>query len=608
MKNKKIICLLVLVLVVFGLASCGNKKNKNDVELDDYGDIIIRPGQEATIVDFWMYGDNIELGVYTKLKDEFNKKYEGQIKVNMVVKDSEGYGNALNLVLNGSKAPDIFYISETGFKQQAEQGTLLDITPYVNNSKDYVVEDMWESAVSRFQYDVNTKTNDGPDKKFYGVPKDIGPTVIYYNETMFKRAGVTSISVAKEDLEAFNNNTKADDRGKKKSEYGIDCVVKEKGYFIDNSGNKWFNNQIPMNWEETVALARHVQDNENDPNVYGYFTEWWFNYGWTVGGDCIQWIPTDDPNYTGGYWDFTLMDDSKNYIVADDAQPFEINGHTYQPGEIISYQDKLVNEAPAQMGVQDTTKKIIEEKVLAACASGQLNELPSQKEAFVEFVRVGTKTDVVVDTVNGQNLMGYGVCPSPKSIGSDAQKTKLFYNKKVAMLVDVRAAVTHFRDYLTDEWDVAPLPMYKEYDENGDVKVHGVEAGHSGSIGIGIWAKTKVANAAWKFVEFIGGEYGQAEQSKTGFAIPLQRHLANNEEIFLQTDKSPRNSKIFIPAAERQIAGDWWYLKDNEWIHPWANVLNGSVRNGTMKFSDFFGCDAYKRTYETLLKYSQKKK
>ena len=124
MKSKKIVCLVMAVLVVFGLASCGNKKNKNDVELDDYGDIIIRPGQEATIVDFWMYGDNIELGVYTKLKDEFNKKYEGQIKVNMVVKDSEGYGNALNLVLNGSKAPDIFYISETGFKQQAEQGTL----------------------------------------------------------------------------------------------------------------------------------------------------------------------------------------------------------------------------------------------------------------------------------------------------------------------------------------------------------------------------------------------------------------------------------------------------------------------------------------------------
>ena len=343
MKSKKIICLVMAVLVVFGLASCGNKKNKNDVELDDDGEIIVRPGQEATIVDFWMYGDNIELGVYQKLVSEFNKKHEGAIKVNMVVKDSEGYGNALNLVLRGSKAPDIFYISEIGFKAQAEQGTLLDITPYVNNSKDYVVEDMWDSAVSRFQYDVNTKTNDGPDKKFYGVPKDIGPTVIYYNETMFKRAGVTSISVAAEDLEAFNNNEKADDRGKKKSEYGIDCVVKEKGYFIDNSGNKWFNNQVPMNWEETVALATLVQKNENDPNVYGYFTEWWFNYGWSVGGDCIQYIPTNDSKYAGGVWDFTLMDDSANYIVADDAEPFTINGNTYQPGEIISYQDKLVN-------------------------------------------------------------------------------------------------------------------------------------------------------------------------------------------------------------------------------------------------------------------------
>ena len=607
MKNKKIICLLVLVLVVFGLASC-NKKNKNDVELDDEGNVVVRPGQEATIVDFWFYGDEIELEVYKKLVSEFNKKNEGAIKIKMAAKPSDGYSDALNLTLQGSNAPDIFYISEIGFKQQAEQGTLLDITDYVNNSKDYVVADMWDSAVSRFQYDVNTKTNDGPNKRFYGVPKDIGPTVIYYNETMFERAGVTSISVAAEDLEAFNNNEKADDRGKKKSEYGIDCVVKEKGYFVDNSGNKWFNNQIPMNWDEVVTLARLIQDNQADPNTYGYFTEWWFNYGWTVGGDCIQWIESDAAGYTGGYWDFTLMDDSKNYIVADDADPFEINGHTYKPGEIISYQDKLVNEVPTQMGVMDTTKKEVEEKVLQACASGQLNELPSQREAFVEFVRLGTKTNVVVDTVNGENLMGYGVCPSPKSIGSDAEKTRQFSSKKVAMLVDVRAAVTQFRKTLTDKWDVAPLPMYKEYDAEGNVTVHGVEAGHSGSIGIGIWAKTKVANAAWKFVEFIGGRYGQAEQSKTGFAIPLQRDLAKDEEIFLQTNQSPRNSKIFIPAAERQIAGDWWYLKDNEWIHPWANLLNGSVRNGDLTLSGFYNSTEYAKTYATLLKYTEKTK
>ena len=78
-----------------------------------------------------------------------------------------------------------------------------------------------------------------------------------------------------------------------------------------------------MSWEETNACATHVQNymrnTLGDKNGYGYFTEWWFNYGWTVGGDFIQQIPTDNPDYRGYYYDFTLLDNTTNYIVADDC-------------------------------------------------------------------------------------------------------------------------------------------------------------------------------------------------------------------------------------------------------------------------------------------------
>ena len=121
---------------------------------------------------------------------------------------------------------------------------------------------------------------------------------------------------------------------------------------------------------------------------------------------------------------------------------------------------------------------------------------------------------------------------------------------------------THLSDcgYFTEDLvTIDSVINDKEYDANGNVKVHGVPAGHSGSVGVAINAKTQVPNAAWKFLEYIGGEYGQSVQSKTGFAIPLQKHLALDDEIFLQSNQNPRNAIIFIDAAENQKAGDWWY-------------------------------------------------
>ena len=244
----------------------------------------------------------------------------------------------------------------------------------------------------------------------------------------------------------------------------------------------------------------------------------------------------------------------------------------------------------------------------------KLNKLPSQREAFTEFVRLAAKTTTVVDTVNGVNLMGYGVTPTPSSIGSDAGKTQAFVQGEIGMLVDGRWDVTYFRDPqsgINFTWDVCPLPMYREYDADGfgaerNVTVHGIEAGHSGSVGLCINKNSKLAAAAWKFIEFVASEEGQSAQAAKGFAIPLQQELANTE-VFLQSDAMPRNSEVFIRAAEIQGAGDWWYLTDNAWIDDWAGVLNGDVRNGKKTMTEFFNSDAFNSTFDKLLKYTEKK-
>ena len=600
-----ILCLAMCMTALFG---CGGDDKGNDGYIDDEGHY--RPSDSVANVEFWINGDEYELEVFSDLVERFNKKYEGQIKVKLYQKPSDGYETAVQQALSGQKL-DVFYVGDAGYKAYAEQGLLFDITDLVANSPIYDLSTMWSNVVTRYKYDVNTKLSGTESGKYYGVPKDIGPTVIYYNETEFENAGIKIISVAAEDLDAYNNGAK-DDRGNTKADMGLgDVTVKEYGYFVAN-GQKYFNNQIPMSWDETVEVANILQNSMSNPNAYGYFTEWWFNYGWTVGGDCIQFVPTSDSAYNGGYYDFTLSDDTPNFIVADDVTgTVTVNGNEYAAGEIISYQDKLGLNMTSKAG--ESYSKEITAEVLALVANGTLNELPSQREAFTEFVRLAAKTSTVVDTVNGEKLYGYGITPTPSSIGSDAGKTQAFAQGEIGMLVDGRWNVTYFRDPASGinfTWDVCPLPMYRAYDAEGfgaerNVTVHGIEAGHSGSVGLCISNNSKVKNAAWKFIEFVGSEEGQSAQAAKGFAIPLQRELANSE-IFLQSDKMPHNSKIFINAAEIQGAGDWWYLTDNAWIDDWAGVLNGDVRNGKKSMTEFFESRQFMDTYEKLLAYTEK--
>lgn len=602
--SKKLLAIILAVVSVFSafvFSACGGDEGGDDVIIDDQGNVRPSVDGKATTITFWGYGDDNEISVFQSLVESFNEKYEGVIEVDYEVKGNDDYSNSAYTALQRSKASvDVLYVGDSDFKRFAELGYLTNLDDFLKTSEEIVIEDMWETSVNRFRYDTTTTTQDGPNAHIWGIPKDIGPTVIYYNETFFNQAGITVISVAAEDLAKFNAGEK-DSRGTTKAEYGINGEVKKQGYFIDNSGKKWFNNQIAMSWDECVELSTIIQTTQRDKgrdNFYGYFTEWWFNYGWSVGGDCIEYVPTTDSKYNGGYWEFTLMDDTANYIVAD-GKEFTVNGTKYNGGEIIAWGDKLNNPE---------TDKTIRAEVTAAKEAGTLLELPSQRDAFVEFVRVGQGTDKKVDG----DLYGYGICPAPESINGDAGKTAAFANGLLGMLVDGRWNVVNFRKQMDDKyaWDVAPLPQYRAYDKEGfgmdrEIVVEGVEAGHSGSVALCINAKSTKQAAAWKFVEYIGGKTGQTAQSESGFAIPSQKDIANSE-VFLQSDKNPRNSIVFVRAAECQTPGDWWYLRDKLWIDPWAGVLNGDVRNGKKTLTQFQETYDYTHTWDLLKEYTKK--
>jgi multiple sugar transport system substrate-binding protein len=562
---------LLTVLFLFSGLFFGCNDQQDDIIIDDNGNI--RPGVSGeTTINFWGWGDQIEVNVFTKIVQRFNQKYAGVMKVNYIQKPSNNYGTSMLTTLAGSKTPDVFYVQDNFFKQYASQNYLLDLSDYYAESTLLDEDEMFPHTISRYRYNTETTTSN-PGDPLYGVPKDLAPTVIYYNKTQFIEAGVTLISMTPEEALSAGKTVR--------------------GY---DAATKTFNNKIPMNWSECVQLSQLLMS--TGASQFGFFSEWWFNYGWSVGGDCIEYLSTSDPAYYGGYYKFTLSDSTKNYIVKDDfTGTLTVNGNGYTAGQIIAYADKT-SLTPAQ--------------------KNNCNELPSTREAFTEFVRLSQKTNQLVDNVIGiyenvsdfygaepdGDLYGYGITPNPTTISSDG-KVGYFTSGKVGMLVATRSAVRQIRDNMSDDWDVAPMLVYKEYNGDGTaVTVHGVEAAHSNSVAICVSAKTKIRNAAWKFAEFIASAEGQTLQAEEGFAIPLQKSVANSD-VFLQPGDKPANSSIFIDACYFQTPGDWWYLKDKKWIDDWAHFLNGTVRNGKASLTQFYN-DWVAPTDVLLLEYTKK--
>ena len=565
-------------------AACG--QGGDDIDFDENGNVI--PSDKTTIINFWGWADKYEEAVFNKLVSNFNEKYSGVIKVNYTPKSSSGYSD--NFVVNMIGGPDIAYADERYFKSYADQGVLYDVSEFYKESvKNYFTSegkngldeaDMLPYTTDRYRYDPVTTTSEQTDP-LYGLAKDLAPTAIYFNTKFFQNAGITVISETEESIRDYNE---AHPTAKKKI----------KAYYEEN-GSYYFNKSIAMSWQECVDLSRKLQTEGGAD--YGFFSEWWFNYGFTVGGDCIEYVPTNDPAFNGGYWEFTLADEEKNYIVKAGGQPIAVGGNTYSAGQIVEYNDK---------------------KLLTAEQKEQCNVLPSQREAFTEFVRLSQGTDQLVDTVSIENfygageggkLYGYGITPDPNSMSEN--KNAYFSSGKVAMLVSTASVQRQFTENMRGEnkFDVCPMLVYKEYSADGtEVLVHGVEGAHSGSVGIVMNANTKNPNAAWLFMEYIASKEGQEIQASGGFAVPYYKSLAYAQDgVFLKSDYAAENAIVFAKATAYETPGDWWYLKDKKWIDDWARVLNSDVRNGKKSLTQFYESAEYKNTQKLLNAYTAKK-
>ncbi|MCL2370097.1 MAG: extracellular solute-binding protein [Firmicutes bacterium] len=499
----------------------------NSIELPRPGRPLPEPRDPrlAVPIDFWGWGDPDEVEVFRPLVEQFNEMYRGHIRVNYRQINSNVYVGQAFLGLQSARPPDVVYVGDGDIKHWASLGLLLELDDFFDESPYLDPRDIWPSALDRYR--INTTTMEaGGDNPLFAVPKDIGPSVIYYNIDAFEAVGVRIISVDAESIAAFNAGA-PDLTGRTRTEIGIPAGVAIAARGFDPE-HRIFNNRIAMDWDERDVLAKLLTSehghNPQSPTRFGYFTEWWFAYGWSVGGDVIRF------DEESGNWRFTLGCTHHMWLATDGTF------HRYE----------------------------------ADAGEGAIEMRYSQRQAFERFVSLTKAPGTQVGS-----MQGLGITPLSEFEGVSSG---LFTRQDVAMFVGIRAATVPIRRLANFRWDVAPLPV---------APGGGIESGHSGSMGFGISARTTVPEAAFLFTEFLAGRLGQAAQAESGFNIPNQISLANSD-VFLQPDQHPRNSSIFLRAAMVQGPGDWWYLQDNAWINQWAPILNGEVRNNQRTIESFF--------------------
>ena len=581
MKKRSMQCLAIAVCAVLlcGLAACngggdGKKQGKKKVT-------------------FWSEVNDSNQTLLTDAIKAFNDAHE-DIQVTLVPQ-STGYSANLAGTLRGSNPPDIVMIDDKYFKSYVKEGYLSKLDDYVGAGKDesFSLEDMWPSLVNRFSYNPETGYS-GTGGDYYAIPSGNSPSVLYYNATLFKEQKVNVISVEEDKLDAYNSQNASQflPHG-----FYVYDIAPAQGLTARADGKYYvFNNQIPTNWTELVELSKLFTKsyNASSASTYGFLNEWWFSFGWSVGGDCLEW---DEEK---GQYVFNLGDETPNYLVTG-SEGVTVDKTTYKAGDLLSYADKKYVAAHAS----DAT-------IAGYLSAQKLYKLPSIKDAFAEFCRLSqTKSKVVTG-----DKYGYGVSPSPTTLGNNS-KTTYFTTGEVAIVCERLRAVRTIGETmktLGKEWDVAPLYQYREFDADGRVKTVngtravGKEAAHSYSLGYAIPANAKNKDAAWEFIRYMAGTPGQTAMMKTNTMVPNQISLANADEYLKDTSNfAPANKRAVVNMAAIATVGDWSYVEDGEWINGWSNILNTKVRDGNMTLDQFFSDSTVRNTDKLLKKYTSKK-
>lgn len=580
---RKVAAFLLAAVTTFSVVGCGGNGGDNA----DAGD-------RTVIYYAASYVTAQVRDAYLEMVETYNNGQGKEDGVYVQMTDSSGAISGLDSALRSNYMYDVLQLRDGEYKALAMQGGNYFVALDEYLTDEVKTEMQWdqipENLVNRFRMNTTADSNGlftaGEGTSLLALPNGSNPQMLYYNKSIMEQCGINIVSVPESELEAYNSANGASLKAHGYAEY------KEAPYADAKSSKneageyvyKVFNECIAMNWEELRCVARAFQKQYG--YEYGYMSEWWFNYGFSVGGDCVGW------DEEAGQYKFTLTDKQANYLALTDIT---VNGRSYSKGDVLLYEDKtfLNNNASEKSAL-----------------NGKIYELPSQYDAILEFNRLGVPSNKEADT----GVMGYGVAPS-----TTANRTARFTSgTDCPLLVEDFSQGSSFKGILGDALGMAMPAQYREYvggstytkggteylkvigetydgavytgdlHMEGDTAIVGEAATESEGTGLFIPANTKNKNydAAFKFASWLAGPEGQAILAKGNMAVPNQVSYGLGEYATSE-DRLIDNMWAGAYMAQKADIGDYTYFTTVTWITEWSQTFNSDVREGKMTLTEF---------------------
>jgi len=126
-----------------------------------------------------MWGSPEEIAVHQQVADAYMKA-NPNVKIELWSQPWGDYFTKLDTLFaagDGTAIPDVFFMSP--IQKYASSKLIQDLTPYIEKTK-FDLADYWPGALESTSF----------DGKVYGLPRDSGVEVLYYNKDDFDKAGL----------------------------------------------------------------------------------------------------------------------------------------------------------------------------------------------------------------------------------------------------------------------------------------------------------------------------------------------------------------------------------------------------------------------------------
>lgn len=398
-KLRKPAALLLSLFLVIGLAACGGKDSGgggNSPAVNGGGESSGGKSQAKTDILFWSPFSGADGPFMKKIVDKYNSSQD-QYKVNFVIQPNGEYYKQLDVALSTAKErPDLMIMHVDNVPTYVDKDQLLALDD-IASSSGISKEDYAEAPV---EY----ATIDG---KWYTIPLDIHPVIMYYNKDLFEKAGISSAPTNRAEFE--DAVAKLTDKDKGVYGYVLPTLWPQQFIFPSlvwqNGGELWDGSDVAYNSPEAVEMVSWMRSLVDQGYSPGNVQQDGENTLFLQGKNAIQF---------NGPWMKSQFDEAGlNYGVAPIPQIGKVKAAAFagSHGFVIP---KAVTDEAKLAGIGDFLKYVADNSIEWA-ESGQALASKKMVESE-EFQKLEVQSNIAkgfADVQFAPNVLNWGTISEP---------------------------------------------------------------------------------------------------------------------------------------------------------------------------------------------------